>query len=155
MPWKTQNYSVKPNYFPDKPPYLYVKLINCQGFAPRKIIVVDLKYFIGTSFFSVQKLTSKLAHNKTANYILIVCFCNRTAAKKVNQLTEGECYRTNPFPELSLMTLSIKVKTEQKWHGMLMLIWHIRRKKSIYFWESQGMQRQPQATITHLSMPLS
>ena len=36
------------------------------------MIVVDLKYFIGTSFLSVQKLTSKLAHNESADYILIV-----------------------------------------------------------------------------------
>lgn len=72
MPLKTQNYSVKPNYSQTNHLTYTSKSINSQGFALRKIIEVDLKYFIGTSFFSVQKLTSKLAYNKTVSYILIV-----------------------------------------------------------------------------------
>lgn len=68
--FKTHKDPVKPQCFPDKAPYLYFKLIHCQGFALRKMIAADLRYFIGASFFSVQK--SKLAYNKTACYILIV-----------------------------------------------------------------------------------
>lgn len=67
---ETHKDPVKPQCFPGKAPYLYFKLIHCQGLALRKMIAADLRYFIGTSFFSVQK--SKLAYNKTACYILTV-----------------------------------------------------------------------------------